>query len=155
MQERILKKEDKLVYWAGILNPKKGSLVLTNNRLYFTVDNKELFSILLSNVLSVNCQKGIGTSNENMFVIYKDGDKEKKVKIQHSSLMSLATVGNLSRISASYFSSWEQAINSARSGNQDNEKGSIDDLERLSELKKKGILTEEEFSAKKKQILGI
>jgi hypothetical protein len=31
----------------------------------------------------------------------------------------------------------------------------IDDLERLAELKNKGIITEEEFAAKKKQILGL
>lgn len=32
---------------------------------------------------------------------------------------------------------------------------SINDLEKLAELKEKGIITEEEFSAKKKQILGL
>jgi hypothetical protein len=33
--------------------------------------------------------------------------------------------------------------------------GSLDDLEKLSELKEKGIISEEEFQAKKKQILGL
>lgn len=32
---------------------------------------------------------------------------------------------------------------------------SLDDLEKLAELRKKGILTEEEFQAKKRQILGL
>jgi Short C-terminal domain len=31
----------------------------------------------------------------------------------------------------------------------------IADLERLAELKQRGILTEEEFQAKKKQLLGL
>lgn len=31
----------------------------------------------------------------------------------------------------------------------------IDELERLGDLKEKGILTEEEFEAKKKQLLGL
>jgi len=35
------------------------------------------------------------------------------------------------------------------------EKGGTDDLEKLAELKAKGVITEEEFAAKKKQILGI
>ena len=32
--------------------------------------------------------------------------------------------------------------------------GTIDDLEKLAQLKDKGIISEEEFKAKKKQILG-
>lgn len=31
----------------------------------------------------------------------------------------------------------------------------LDQLEKLAELKEKGIITEEEFNAKKKQILGL
>ena len=31
----------------------------------------------------------------------------------------------------------------------------VDDLEKLSELKEKGVITEEEFQQKKKQILGL
>lgn len=34
-------------------------------------------------------------------------------------------------------------------------KSSVDELEKLAELKEKGILTTEEFEAKKKQILGL
>jgi len=37
----------------------------------------------------------------------------------------------------------------------DNSVGSIDDLEKLAELRERGIITEEEFSAKKKQLLKI
>lgn len=33
--------------------------------------------------------------------------------------------------------------------------GNLEDLERLAQLRDKGILTEEEFQAKKKQILGL
>lgn len=39
------------------------------------------------------------------------------------------------------------------SGNSNN--SDLNDLEKLAELKDKGIITEEEFAAKKKQILGI
>jgi hypothetical protein len=42
------------------------------------------------------------------------------------------------------------------SGNKPTAKSSgLDDLEKLAELKEKGIITEEEFNAKKKQILGL
>ncbi len=34
-------------------------------------------------------------------------------------------------------------------------KGSLNDLEKLAELKEKGVLTEEEFSQKKRQLLGL
>ncbi len=37
----------------------------------------------------------------------------------------------------------------------DNQLDDVDDLEKLAELKQKGIITEEEFAAKKKQILGL
>ena len=36
-----------------------------------------------------------------------------------------------------------------------NSKGSVEDLEKLYDLKEKGIITEEEFEVKKKQILGL
>ena len=35
------------------------------------------------------------------------------------------------------------------------ETGYLDELEKLGELRDKGIITEEEFSAKKKQLLGL
>ncbi|MDB5204923.1 MAG: hypothetical protein JWP09_951 [Candidatus Taylorbacteria bacterium] len=153
--EQILKKEGGLTYWSGLFIAKRGDLVLTKKDLSFQIKEKQLFCISLKDIISVNCKKGIGTGNENMFIFYKLDGKEKRIKIQHSSLMSLATIGNLSRLSGSYFASWEQAINDARSGRWGNNEGSLDDLEKLAELKKKGVLTEEEFSAKKKQLLGI
>lgn len=39
--------------------------------------------------------------------------------------------------------------------NQSPPTNSIDDLEKLSKLKEKGIITQEEFEAKKQQILGV
>lgn len=60
-----------------------------------------------------------------------------------------------------------EAINSAREAlrdrtpevkvvqHEEKNNNSLDDLERLAKLKEQGILTEEEFVAKKKQILGL
>jgi hypothetical protein len=46
----------------------------------------------------------------------------------------------------------EQQTSESGSGLTDN---SVEQLEKLAELKDKGILTEEEFQAKKKEILGL
>jgi len=40
-------------------------------------------------------------------------------------------------------------------GNFQSNKSELDELEKLAELKEKGIITEEEFNAKKKSILGL
>jgi hypothetical protein len=37
----------------------------------------------------------------------------------------------------------------------DNQQSNTEELEKLAELKTKGVITEEEFAAKKKQLLGI
>ena len=153
--EQVIKKETKLRYCKNILNTKNGALVLTTTELYFLVKNKKEFNIPLAKILSVNCQKGVGTGNENMYVVYQEGDQEKKIKIQHFSFMSFGTVGNLSRIGALYFTSWEQAINSARTGSQKTSGTDLNDLKKLATLRDEGVITEEEFTAKKKQLLGL
>jgi hypothetical protein len=43
-----------------------------------------------------------------------------------------------------------QPVSQAPAGDSD-----IDELQRLAQLKEQGVITEEEFAAKKKQILGI
>lgn len=48
-----------------------------------------------------------------------------------------------------------QEIQNAPTVTIQNPTSSLDDLEKLSELLKKGIVTQEEFDAKKKQILGL
>ena len=48
----------------------------------------------------------------------------------------------------------DQAIDQAYE-EDDDEPDYIDELERLAGLKEKGIITEEEFQAKKKQLLGL
>jgi hypothetical protein len=153
--DQILKKEDKLEYKGGIFNSKKGSLILTSAELYFeTKKAKRIFSIPLKSIQSVNCKKGIGNGVDHLFVIYSENGSEKKVKIQHYSFISGEALGRFSRLST-YFSSWEQSINDARFGRNGNPSSNLDGLEKLAELRQKGVITEEEFSAKKKQLLGI
>lgn len=50
----------------------------------------------------------------------------------------------------------EFIMNEALGGNEkQNSTSGIDDLEKLDDLRKKGVITEAEFSQKKKQLLGI
>lgn len=49
----------------------------------------------------------------------------------------------------------EEMMEAAHADQGQSSNSSISDLEKLAELKEKGIITEEEFNAKKKQILGI
>jgi len=49
----------------------------------------------------------------------------------------------------------EQKMHEAQEGNNSGSGKNIDDLEKLSRLRDKGIITEEEFAAKKKQVLGL
>jgi hypothetical protein len=51
----------------------------------------------------------------------------------------------------------QDAIDNARCGGSSTQgaTNNIDDLGKLSDLKEKGVITQEEFDAKKKQILGI
>lgn len=151
--EHTLRKEEKLTYKGGILNTRKGTLVLTSTDLYFeTKKAVKLFTISIKDIISVNAKKGIGTGVDHLYITYQDEGKEKKVKIEHFGFISATTIGNLGRLSL-YFSAWEQMINDARSNKLST--NSLDDMEKLFELKQKGVLTEEEFAAKKKQILGL
>lgn len=151
--EKILKKEDKLEYKSGIFN-KRGTLVLTTSELYFLLgENKKAFHAPVKDILSVSAQKGLGNGIDHLHITYTEDGKEKKVKIQHMAFWSGLAMGNVSQLREPYFRSWENAIENARSGNTNN--SNLDDLEKLASLKEKGVITEEEFQAKKKQLLGL
>jgi hypothetical protein len=154
--ERILKKEGGL-RWCGGFFPRVGALVLTPVELYFiSFKDKKAFAIPLKNILSVNCKKGFGAGNDNMYVLYKqEGEKQKQIKIQKSSFTNAVTLGNLARLGNLYFASWEQAINQARHGPWYRGGEGIEDIKKLARLRGQGIITEEEFTAKKKQILNL
>ena len=151
--EQILKKEDKLDCRVGLLG-KKGSLVLTNTELYFLHGEEKVFSTSLKDLVSVNAQKGLGNGVDHLFVIFNENGKERKIKIQHLAFWGGVAMGNLSQLREPYFRSWEAIIQETRQG-KGAPQNSINDLEKLADLKEKGIITEEEFVAKKKQVLGL
>ena len=63
-------------------------------------------------------------------------------------------MGNLLQLREPYFRSWESAIQDARLA-KNTVNSDLDDLEKLADLQKKGVITEEEFTQKKKQLLGL
>ncbi|MCX6724336.1 MAG: SHOCT domain-containing protein [Candidatus Staskawiczbacteria bacterium] len=157
MEEKIIKKEEKLecrCKGAGLFG-KKGALVLTNKELYFIEKNNKIVSVPLDNIISVNTQKGLTNGVELFFITYKNNDKEEKAKIIHYGFVNSLSLGSLSRLKESYFSSWEKIINDWRFSNNEKSSSNLDELEKLANLKEKGIITEEEFNQKKKQLLKI
>lgn len=150
-EEQILKKEDKLIHDNGFWHKNKGTLVLTRRDIYFLSKsgNRELLRVPLSNIVSVNTEKM--DFADNLFIVYKSGNTERRAKFVHKDRRQLI----FAAASPSYFISWEQTINDARFNRHTGHTGSIDDLERLAALKDKGVLTDEEFAAKKKELLGL
>jgi hypothetical protein len=155
MEEPIIKKEDKLQYRGGFMNKPFGTLTLTATTLLFQSGKKTIFVIPVKEIVSVNTKKGLGGGSDRLIVFYREDEKEKQVTIEHFYAMLGVALGGLAQLGPTYFASWELAINNARFGKMQANSGGIDDLEKLAELKQKGVITEEEFTAKKKQILGI
>jgi hypothetical protein len=115
MANQIIKKEDNLTFKGGFLKNKKGSLVLTRVNIYFmTAKGERSFDIPVSEITSINTQKGVGSGVDHLYILYTHGGADGKVKIEHFSFMS-SGLGLASRLSQ-YFSSWEQMINDARFG---------------------------------------
>ncbi len=155
MTDQIIKKEDKLFYKGSNIFKKQGSLVLAQNELYFLEGTDKIFYIFLNQIVSVNSQKGIGNGVDWLIITYNENGNEQKARIMHFGFINAFGLGMLSRLQSSYFTSWEQAINDVRFRVGENNNTNISDLEKLAELKDKGIITEEEFKAKKKQLLGL
>lgn len=153
-EEQVLKKEDGLKYIrSGFRKTKWGTLTLTKHDICF-VSNKgeEMLRVPLSNIVSVNTSKS--DRADFLFVIYKDGNNESRARLAHIKT-GLGSMTIFPDGSANHFASWEQFINDARFGRSAGNSSALDDLERLAALKERGILTDDEFAAKKKELLGL
>lgn len=130
-----------------IKDKESGVVVLTNKRLFFvqsilgqchskeilltdiqSIDQKNVIDIMMSSVLRI---QGITISFE------MDGKKKQ--------LSAFAEKINKERIQST----------GARVNSTNSSVGALDDLEKLADFLDKGIITVEEFEAKKKQILGL
>jgi hypothetical protein len=156
--ERVLKKEDKL-YCAsrkGLLGAPKGSLVLSESELYF-IDKKgiRLFVVPIEDILSINAGHAFGAGVGRLVIKYRTATSDEvEEKIEHRSTSSALTLGILTRLQNPYFSSWEQTINEVRFGQRkENNDYGVEALEKLANLRDRGVLTEEEFLEKKRAIL--
>jgi len=98
--------------------------------------------------LTSKCLKCGMNNNEGAKFCSKCG--EKLEHIQKSKLFSCLSCGKDNPDNAVFCSECGEPIKSEVS-----KENNLKDLEKLAELKEKGIITEEEFQAKKKQILGL
>ncbi len=154
-QENIIKKEGKIQYKKSFFSNTRGELVLTTTELYHQDrKSKKLVSIPVKDIINVRTAKGASTASD-MYVTYRAEGKEQTAHFMYFSLFnSSLAMGELARVQANYFAPWQQAIEELRSGKKSNG-GNVSELEQLATLKDKGIITEAEFTAKKKQLLGL
>lgn len=130
-----------------IKDKESGVVVLTNKRLFFvqsilgqchskeilltdiqSIDQKNVIDIMMSSVLRI----------QGITISFEMGGKKKQ-------LSAFAE-----KISKERIQSTGARVNSTNSS-----VGTLDDLEKLADFLDKGIITVEEFEAKKKQILGL
>ena len=155
MTDQLIKKESGLTYRKSLFSEKKGSLALTPTELYFETKNGKQFSVLLKDVINSRAKNGFGNGVDHLIVSYKKDGKETTVKFEHRALWAGAAIGALSQLKEPYFKSWEATIEDARLGKTKGADSGFDAIEKLSNLRDKGVITEEEFAAKKKQMLGL
>ncbi|HUC01368.1 MAG TPA: SHOCT domain-containing protein [Candidatus Paceibacterota bacterium] len=121
--------------WADL---DKGSLYLTNHRLIFQ-GNKENRIIPLK---SISALQPIPFGTISMSVVNKP--KNMQFPVRNPYLWEAVTKIERTSLGDNIVLKKAQAQN-----------GNLDDLEKLADLKGKGIITDDEFAAKKKQILGL
>lgn len=147
--ESILFPDEEIVRaLSGVLKSGTGILVLTTKRLFSYMSmlgDTQQEEIPIEEIKQVNIEKPL-LQQATIFVMGKHNDIEIKFSRKAADDFYNA-IGEVRR-----FVSQNKNENSAQTSN---EKDSIQLLKELNELYKSGILTEEEFTLKKKQILGI
>lgn len=147
--ESILFPDEEIVRaLSGVLKSGTGILVLTTKRLFSYMSmlgDTQQEEILIEEIKQVNIEKPL-LQQATISVMGKHNDIEIKFSRKAADDFYNA-IGEVRR-----FVNQNKNENSAQTSN---EKDSIQLLKELNELYKSGILTEEEFTLKKKQILGI
>lgn len=158
--ERVIKKEE-LMLRKSAFTKLAGNLILTPKSLtyiqvkgVFNKTEEKILEIPISSIVNVKAVKAYAGGTEHLHITYTEGGKELKVTFEHVSVSAAFTMGAASRLEAMYLADWVKAIEDLRGGKNSSNNG-LDDLEKLAELKSKGIITQEEFEAKKKSILGL
>ena len=147
--ESILFPDEEIVRaLSGVLKSGTGILVLTTKRLFSYISmlgDTQQEEIPIEEIKQVNIEKPL-LQQATISVMGKHNDIEIKFSRKAADDFYNA-IGEVRR-----FVNQNKNENSAQTSN---EKDSIQLLKELNELYKSGILTEEEFTLKKKQILGI
>lgn len=147
--ESILFPDEEIVRaLSGVLKSGTGILVLTTKRLFSYMSmlgDTQQEEIPIEEIKQVNIDKPL-LQQATISIMGKHNDIEIKFSRKAADDFYNA-IGEVRR-----FVSQNKNENSAQTSN---EKDSIQLLKELNELYKSGILTEEEFTLKKKQILGI
>lgn len=158
--ETIIKQEQ-LKFNKGILNIIKGDLTLTDENLSFDRKGKLYFSIPINQIVNVHSKKAFSAGEDQLEIDYLLDGEKKHIYLSRFSLAqwsssanSIGKGGLMGRLESNSLAGWEEAINKARQDLKTKNKSSvIDDLEKLFELKEKGVITEEEFVREKKKML--
>lgn len=133
---------------SGFLNGNTWLITCTNKRVLF-LDKGMLFGckqleIPLEKINSIEAKKGLFLGS----IAIWDGASAMKIdQVQKTALQPFVTAVNNAR------EAYKKQVSSPSVAPVENDY--ITQLEKLAELKEKGIITQEEFETKKKQILGL
>lgn len=144
--------EDELPELAiqGLYNNMSGLLVATNKRLIFV--DKGVFSLTVEDfpydkVTSLQYNTGLAFGG---LEIYASGNKAEIKQVSKNQIKPFAEYVRARITKATPHASYTQPVTPASNSNDD----MISQLERLAKLKEQSILTEDEFQAQKRKILG-
>jgi len=134
----------------GLYNNSNGILVATNKRLIFI--DKGIFSLKVEDfpydkMSSIQYRVGLLWGE---IIIFTSGNKAEIKQVLKGSVRDFADY-----VRARITSPIQHASVPVGQVSQSNTEDVVTQLEKLAKLKEQGILTEEEFQAKKKQLLGI
>lgn len=127
----------------------------------FNKSNKEIF---LDKISSIQLKKPSMVNNGYIQFVFSGSNEVKEINrsdLFHTELFKDENTVFFNRKQEKSFEDLKIKIeeiilkNKENSKNTQNSNSYLDDLERLASLKERGIITEEEFTAKKKQILGL
>lgn len=139
--DNLMTKEDILIVTSCNRGSNPGAIAVTNKRVIFgtkVLFKSEIKDFDIKKITSVNYMSNL----TNKLIIRGSFDGIEITSIEKNAGQQI--VNKIKEIQDSEDPSNNQATS-----------GGLGDLEKLAELKDKGIITEEEFNAKKKSILGL
>lgn len=131
----------------GFYGMSNGMLVATNKRLIFIdkgIVKLKVESFLYDKISSIEYTTGMLLGN---IIFYASGNKAKIENMQKESAKDIA------EFIREYIQKENTINEQSNSENNNNDKGLANELEKLFDLKERGIISEEEFKAMKEKII--